>query len=191
MGLESVMILNGAPQGDVVTLANIAFQNGVAQLVPPEPPPVFDNPWSSPDMTSATAPSPYVVSAKSETSGSEAWKAMDQSGTATTWASAWGTPAGQWWTLYVGEDGVQINKFKLSGYGNTYSIKDFKIQGSNNNSNWTDIYSGTASDLYGTVQTFNFDQSATYKYLRMYCVTSYHSAQILIFEFVFEGFQPD
>jgi hypothetical protein len=144
-------------------------------------------PWSSPTMTAANAPSPYVVSASTEYAAEVAWKAFD--GNATTNWNTYGAAvsAGQWIKLDRGAaPGPVITGCTIVNYLN-YGFNSFKVQGSNNNSDWTDIYSDAAANNTD-VQTFSFSANTTaYKYIRFLCVTGHNTNTLAVYEITISG----
>jgi hypothetical protein len=128
--------------------------------------------WASPTMTSNSAPTPYIVAASSEYSATyAAWKAFDGD-SATAWSQSAGDSAGQWLRLYSPTATICVTAItikNLSGYG----VHDFKVQGSNDASAWTDIYTGHAADNED-VQSFSFSNTVYYYYNRILFVTGYH-----------------
>lgn len=121
-----------------------------------------------PTMTSNTAPSPNIASASSEYTNPNyyAWAAFDGS-ESTRWDNNDQTSNGAW---------IKFN----FGSGNTYTVtklrflpllncgpNSFKLQGSNNDSDWTDIYSGNTTSSE-TWKEFTFSNSTAYRYYRLY-----------------------
>ena len=125
-----------------------------------------------PKMTSNTAPS-GEVEASTYYDKSYPYKAFDGS-TSTSWASN-NVGAGSW--IYYKFTTPKIAK-KISIYciGDN-SPKTFKIQGSNDNSNWTDI-SDILTILRSGDEYFNINPNEdAYLYYRFYCVSSYTSSK--------------
>lgn len=129
---------------------------------------------ATPNMTSATTPS-GVASASTEYSSSyAAWYAF--SGTpgvdAQTWVSASGHTVGEW-LQYQFPAAVAIKKISVTnrGEGNVRAIKTFKIQGSNNGTDFTDIETCTMSaGTSSYTQEFTLNNDTEYTYYRMLVV---------------------
>jgi len=139
--------------------------------------------WNSPTMTSNILPEPYVTSANNEAGGAS-FNAMDGGG-----ASYWfANPCGDnpWWKLYVGSAGVCVNLATIKNYS-PYGFLTFILQGSPDDINWTDIYSGTCLDN-SNIQVYAFPISPLCQYLRFYSVTKKHATYMAIFEFTLAGY---
>ena len=95
--------------------------------------------------------------------GYEADKACDDN-TGTSWASSV-TAFPHWWKY---DFGVGITKIitritLLSTNAASPQIKNFTLQGSNNDSSWTTVYTGLTEDNTN-VQTFSFSNGSAYRY---------------------------
>ena len=129
-----------------------------------------------PAMTSDTTPS-GVCSASSPSSGHAAYKSFDGD-TATNWALSYARSGQQTLNAYCGYDfGTAVTALSArlitANYSGT-SVTNlvYKIQGSNNNSDWEDLASRTISTLtYGTVYNEIFSATATYRYFRYLIVS--------------------
>ncbi|MBA7582695.1 hypothetical protein ES708_24631 [subsurface metagenome] len=103
----------------------------------------------------------------------EAYKACDDDNV-TRWGSA-NTDMPHWWKYDFG-NGIRYSITKLTILGNdiTYGlrIKDFTLQGSNNDIDWTIIYTGVQANNTN-VQTYTFDNDETYRYYKIN-ITSNH-----------------
>jgi len=90
-------------------------------------------------------------------------------GLTTQWLSA--DVAFPHWLKYdFGLVSKTITKATITPYSNY--VKDFKIQGSNNDSDWTDLYTGThAND--GRKEAYTISSPASYRYYRIYITTNY------------------
>jgi len=51
-------------------------------------------------------------------------------------------------------------------------VKNFQIQGSNNDSDWTTVYTGQVANSSG-VQTFSFSNTTSYRYYRLYVTSNW------------------
>jgi hypothetical protein len=144
--------------------------------------------WTSPTMTSNTAPSPYVTSANSVQGAYYAWKSMDGSAS-TYWEPTTGvSTVGAWWKIYVGGNyrWVNVTTITFNNYA-TYGLKTWKLQGSNDDSAWVDIYSGSCTND-SNIQTFNsLGNSNYYKYYRVWCLTSWNATDLAIYEITMSG----
>ena len=126
-----------------------------------------------PTMTSDTAPS-GVASASSVNAVSNhiVYHAFDNNDS-TFWSSAESSiPA---WIKYKFPNKVCVRKAKIKPFkdnGGTH-CKDFVIQGSNDDSNWTDLYSGTNPNGSNADIVVNFANSNKYQYYRCYMPNSY------------------
>jgi hypothetical protein len=127
--------------------------------------------YSTPVMTSSTAPSPYAVIESSELSTSyTAWYAFRQDGTATGWHSGAGTP--QWIGFYFGAQKC-INKYRvMARYDGSRWPTGWQFQASNDGSLWTTVDSrSSVSNPGGGTWTSYFTCTVTggYSYYRLYC----------------------
>ena len=144
--------------------------------------------WNSPTMTAPDAPSPYVASAKTIFSATyAAWKAFD--GNAATWWNCIvsGPSADQWIKLDCGVgSSVIATACTIKNYYNA-GLNAFKVQGSDNDADWIDLYSGNCANN-SNVQPFYFAENTTiYRYLRIYCVSGYSATNLAIYEITFSG----
>jgi hypothetical protein len=112
-----------------------------------------------PLLTSNTSASPIVVSASAIFSGTyDAWKAFDN----TTSGTGWDTNSGAipaWLKVDWGSGVINaLSGFSMTPLGNSYAPKDFKIQGSNDDSAWTDLYTKTGEASWGSTEkrTYSF-----------------------------------
>lgn len=138
--------------------------------------------WQSPTMTNNSTPSPYVVSANSEYSATyAAFRAFDGSGV-NYWQTAADQADGAWIKMDTGSSLYAVNVFSLFPYIH-YGAAQFKFQGSNNDSDWVDLYSGTAADSY-SAELFMCDNTTKYRYYRILRVTGYNARYIAIIEIV-------
>lgn len=135
------------------------------------------------EMTSNTKPSPNVTSASSifDTSN-PAWHAFDHSSYYTNqWVSIYNPSMPQWLKFDFGSPNAPIvGKYKMVGVasgsaaGVENSPRDWKFQGSNNNTTWTDL--DLREDITwaeNEVKTFPFTNLTGFRYYRVY-VTDYN-----------------
>lgn len=125
-------------------------------------------------VTNATYTSDIIgggtISADTTYSGYPAGNAIDDNGT-TLWVSDAGV-AFPHWIKYDFGSGVTKIVQRITIRGDSSRLKDFQFQGSNNDSDWTTIYTGVhANDT--TVQTFSFPNSTGYRYYRIYGTTGW------------------
>lgn len=125
-----------------------------------------------PVMTSSTTPS-GVVKADSGT-GSAAYYAFDDD-ESTRWASS--TGAGSW-LEYCFETKKFATKFYIkAGYSlNSSGVKSFKIQGSNDETQWIDLTDEITlpNTSGGAEYTGELKNTSNYKYYRFYATTNSH-----------------
>jgi len=128
-------------------------------------PPAYSGDWTS-DLTGGLT---YAADDIITTSGT-ADKAFDDNNT-----TFWGTDNGTWphWLSVDFGSGVTktIERVTLRNYfwyGNT--IKAFKVQRSDDNSSWTDVYTGQVADVNET-QTFTFNNNTAARYWRIYATS--------------------
>lgn len=134
-----------------------------------EPPMVFG--WWSPEMTGATTPTPYSVTASGQYDGGSSgpgdpWRAFDGSFVS---GSRWYVRESSPWIQFdFGSsdtiDGVGI---QLDGENVEYRPKTFSILGSDDGTNWTEIKNGLSCESTTKRQEFMFSQVALYRYYRL------------------------
>lgn len=134
------------------------------------------------NMTSNTAPAPYIVSASNE-SGGLAWKALDGDP-----SGFWGTdypvttmPA--WWKVDLGTART-VRRYALSARNDAYyqdSPKDWEFQGSNDNTSWTTLHSTTGQTGWtsGQTRTFSVANETAYRYYR-FVITAHQGYAVAI-----------
>lgn len=124
----------------------------------------------TPNMTSATAPSPYIVTYSSQYNTTyAAWKAFNKS-TADIWSSS--TSTGDITLDFANKTGVSI--FRITSrndesLGPTTAPKDFSLQGSDDGITFTTIQSFTGETGWGAAETrtYKLDAVANYRYYRL------------------------
>jgi len=143
--------------------------------------------WVSPQMSANNAPSPYVVSASHQYGTQYEWEAFDGKPN-TDWSSGPLNPAGEWIKLHSGTKHIRITHMQLKNYLH-FGFKGFKLQGSNDDTNWTDIYVGSAANSTD-VQEFSFAPSinAFFTYHRVLCVTGWGNG-LDVYEIGFKGYE--
>ncbi|MGI6125226.1 MAG: discoidin domain-containing protein, partial [Acetivibrionales bacterium] len=98
-------------------------------------------------------------------------KAFDND-TSTGWCSFASYP--HWVKVDLGS-GITKTARKLRFYKNdAQRPKTFKLQGSNDNSAWIDVYSGVVANAIGWFE-FTFSNSTAYRYYRIYGIDSYET----------------
>ena len=144
-----------------------------------------------PIMTSNTAPS-GVVSASAEPNAPNmmAWKAFDgQYGNQDTW---YGGSAGTGWIQYKFSSKMYAKKCVIKNRDNSTNkdcrVHTFKIQASNDGTNWTDITGtidrGSASDAGSYETTHVISTSNTkYQYWRLNILSSWSGVGVAILQF--------
>lgn len=140
--------------------------------------------WNSPTMSSNNLPEPYVTSASTEYgSGYAAWRAFDKNNS-TRWSTKSGNGLNSWIKMYVGnKTNIIITQCTMKAH---QRMSSFIVQGSNNNTNWTDIYSGNMANNTD-VQTFSFSNNTTkYDYIRIYCTSAIGT--VSLWEVTFSGY---
>lgn len=123
---------------------------------------------SVPTMTSYNTPS-GVCSASSIYTGYYPYYAFDGNS-----GSLWHGTAIPAWVMYEFETPMMAVKCLFNPqYNNSNQyVKDYKIQGSNDNVTWDDLYSETLPNA-DVNKTFSLSNTTTYKYYRMYATSSY------------------
>jgi hypothetical protein len=90
------------------------------------------------------------------------------------------------WIKYELTTAKAATKYKMTNYPGsaTYYPTQWKLQGSNNDSSWTDLdtRSGVTWTTGGETKEFTFSNSTEYKYYRWYIEAGENSTQILITE---------
>lgn len=143
------------------------------------------------NMTANNAPSPFVASASSYYVPEQClpFKAFDGiiNSLNLMWASD-GSPFPQWISLDVGAG----NQFKLANYSirsrvaylGSQSLKAWKIQGSNDNSLWTDLGEVSNEPVWGDYEkrTFSATTDVAFRYHRILISASQSSSYVAIVE---------
>jgi hypothetical protein len=93
---------------------------------------------------------------------------------ATRWSST-DSSFPHWWKYTFSSDYLRVVtklRIKPFGTGCNCQIKDFKLQGSNNDSDWDDLHTGQCTDDENW-QDFIISNTTKYKYYRIYITSSY------------------
>ncbi|MFJ7982415.1 discoidin domain-containing protein [Lysinibacillus xylanilyticus] len=136
------------------------------------------------NMTSNTAPSPYVASASSEYSGSSgAWKAFD--GTTSVWESK--TTTNEWIQIDYGKS-TKINNVTIqssTSYPDRFP-KSFEILGSNDGVEFHSIATITDEKAWSKEESrlYHF-KNRNYKSYRLKILSSFSNSSIMIGEMLF------
>jgi len=68
---------------------------------------------------------------------------------------------------------LKLQTFKMAGSGNSHSIKNFYLLGSNDDSSWNYIYNGILTTTSGAIQTFNVNSTIGYKVFKVVINSTY------------------
>lgn len=118
-------------------------------------------------MTSNTEPSPNVVS--SSEGVTTAWHAFDHNLTSNAY---FGMGVSDWIKFDFGSGNSETcNKIYLKNM-EMFGVKGWTLAGSNNDSSWTTLGTGTAADNE-TLQGFTISNTTAYRYYRLTADTSY------------------
>lgn len=140
-----------------------------------------------PTMTDATHPS-GVVSASSTYSGHPDYYAFDGN-TSNAWYSSLGTNE---YIQYQFPNAVIVNKADIGvSYFNGYTrIKNFRIEASNDGTNYTTLYTGLATNNSANYTlTVTFENTTAYTHYRLYVIDNYGPSNysVAVFELQFYG----
>lgn len=134
--------------------------------------------WWSPQMTSDTTPSPYVVSASSNQPiyGSAGPYAAFDNNPDTYWGNK-ESDNPPWISIDLGEP-TGILGLRMLGRNSVDGQlpHTFLVQGSDDNSNWDEVYSvsGLPKDTAGELRSFAFDKLVNYRYYRITNMKSHY-----------------
>lgn len=139
------------------------------------------------NMTANDAPSPSIVSASSEYSGSyPAWRAFDGN-EAADWEPAVPQSNPSWLQYdFSASTSPVINKFTIKGYP-SYSPKDIELIGSVDADTWTSLQVTNVRDNTGVTFSYTNYNLTAYRYYRLN-VTNTYDIYMGVLEFrLFEG----
>ena len=107
---------------------------------------------------------------------------------ATEWSTAENVNTNQYCGVDLGAGGAAVANvvgIVPRAWQNVVQMEDFKIQGSNDNESWTDIYTGSMpndASLAGHEQLFEMTNTQSYRYYRLYVIDAYTSKTITVYE---------
>ena len=124
-----------------------------------------------PEMTSSNTPSGRA-SASHDKTGHPAYYAFN-SVSGYTWNSESGYGANSW-LKYQFDNPVKVAKVYFSTYPTIYrSFQNYKIQGSNDDNTWVDLYSGSTDIPNKTEYVVNLERVGSYSYYRVLATSLY------------------
>jgi len=101
-------------------------------------------------------------------------KAVDDN-TSTAWDTNPADPLPHWWKYDLGSGVTKIaKKLRINRHSFTWTVKDFILQGSNNDSDWTELMSGTIGATAGWYE-WTFSNNTAYRYYRLWITSGYGS----------------
>lgn len=128
-----------------------------------------------PTMTSNTTPSGEAISDSIYDSSTQPWKAMNG---VLDGSSYWESDYNAYphWIGYKSTSatvvtGIRFGTQGCGSYSTGIMVKNYKVQGSNNGTDWTDIYTGQCPNTGNAnpyVEQKTFDNTTSYKYHRLY-----------------------
>jgi hypothetical protein len=116
-------------------------------------------------------------------------KGCDDNGT-TRWATGSGVAFPHWWKYDFGA-AVKWRISKITITPNSGYVKNFTVQGSNNDSTWATLYTGQHENN-GSLETFTFTNKTEYRYIMINFPDNWVGGTDLSFfeAQVFEGIYP-
>lgn len=129
------------------------------------------------NMTSNTVPSPYVISASFESE--PAWRAFDGNFNLRTIIKASGGSgsAGAWLKLDLGSGNEQAIDAYFFRSWPSQGLNSFTVSGSNDDSSYTDLFTGNGANNSNIIQRFTWTNSTTYRYYRITCNSGFNGTQ--------------
>lgn len=128
-----------------------------------------------PTMTAATTGA-VTISASAVYSGNVAWYAGDKDLAKSWYVNNNTLPVeGSHWLRVDFGTGKSINGVSFRCANINSSVKDFRLQGSNDSSNWTTLCTGTVTKYDLTECAFTFQNDISYRYYRVLVDSSYSS----------------
>lgn len=149
------------PTNKVNPLVQVTVQESVASVVDDVPP-----------MTSASQAGITISESQVNSAGWEGWRMFDDLGGNTGWATA-NKPTVSVPHFVSVDFGVSkvVGGFTLLArdtVATNHNPKDFKLQGSTNNSTWVDVYTKTTESFARSEKkTYSFQNSTAYRYYRL------------------------
>lgn len=146
--------------------------------------PYAHNPLDVTDVATSNS-SPYIVTRSSVFSGDyEAWKAFDHTIGYSGWFTQNTFSTSEWLKIDMGAgNGKSISSYTITGDPEqSFNARTWKLQGSNDDSEWTDLdtqtnYTGLDD---GLMNTFNLPSpSNTYRYFMLYITAKSSSVSYL------------
>jgi len=112
-----------------------------------------------------------TASASSEYGGTYSVDYACDNNETTRWSTT-ETACPHWWKYDLGAEVTKIvQKVRIKTYDG--QVKDFKLQGSNNDSDWDDLHTGQHADD-SNWEDYVFSNSTAYRYYRIYITTSFN-----------------
>lgn len=131
--------------------------------------------WHTTNMTSNTAPSPFVASASSQQSSTYyAWKAFDGKVSPTLTESSWSATStlnSGWIQIFYGTPKI-VDRISITIYGYSNSPKNFKVLGSVDGTNWEELLNIVNHTAWNQVENndtriFELNKKANHSYYRL------------------------
>ena len=135
-------------------------------------------------MTSNTAPSGVASASSIYSIYYDAWNAFNNA------SGYWFTPSGvttNSWVKYDFTVPVYIHTAELKNDVSFGACKDFRVECSQDNTNWTTALTGTQANNT-TLQIRDVINAGKYRYWRLYCINSYNASYVGIDEMQLRGF---
>ncbi|MGG4455803.1 discoidin domain-containing protein [Brevibacillus porteri] len=134
-------------------------------------------------MSSPTEPAPYHVSSSSDTSDYPGWLGLNGVLTDYYYSNGVTPPVdGHWWQIDFSIPKIitklAIKPLRISN--GQYSLASFTLQGSHDDTNWTDIYAASHVNTDSETE-HNFTNTTAYRYYRMAKLRSHRSANPVIY----------
>jgi hypothetical protein len=124
-------------------------------------------------FTANDAPEPWVFSASTEYSGDYAAYFVGRFGeSGGRWSNNGSGSSGSWIKIDSGELPLLVTNMLLKNYPGQ-GVNAFKVQGSNEDSLWVDLYEGSAADN-SNFQWFSFSNDTPYRYHRLLYTSAGH-----------------
>jgi hypothetical protein len=151
---------------------------------------------ATPQMTSNSSPSPFVIFASSTAGGNnEPWRAFDRNITPATlvgWSAASGQLTGSIGADFGSGNSVVIDAYDIVGYNQSvYNPRNWTLEGSNDSITWTVLHTVTQPAPIGASATYSvgsIGNTTAYRYYRINITLNGGTAPLFLTEILF--YQP-